>query len=172
MHNAVAQTTPHSILWHSDKAVRLKTALPVSHQPSFQPIFTALVESINSLTVIIKSRVLNMYYDDECETCDREFCSQQAAIQHMNALDHWGPRYECDTCSRGFFTESSADQHMDDTGHRQPQFECDTCNRRFHTQLSTNQHMDALNHHLRHHCHDCNREFQSENALKMVCFYA
>jgi hypothetical protein len=109
-----------------------------------------------------------MYYEDECETCGREFGSQQAADQHMNALDHWGPRYECDTCDREFFTQRSADQHMDDTGHQEPQFKCETCDRRFHTQMSANQHMDALNHHKRHYCHDCRKTFQSENALRMV----
>lgn len=112
---------------------------------------------------------LNMYYDNECETCDREFGSQQAAIQHMNALDHWAPRYECDTCDREFFTQRSAEQHMDATGHREPLFECETCNRRFHTQMSADQHMDALDHYKRHYCHDCNRSFQDENALRMVC---
>jgi DNA-directed RNA polymerase subunit RPC12/RpoP len=109
-----------------------------------------------------------MYYDIECETCDREFGSQQAATQHMNALDHWAPRYECDTCDREFFTQRSADQHMDDTGHREPEFECETCNRRFYTQQSANQHMDALDHYRRYDCQHCSKTFQSENALKMV----
>jgi DNA-directed RNA polymerase subunit RPC12/RpoP len=108
-----------------------------------------------------------MYFDDECETCDREFGSQQAAIQHMDALNHWGPRYECDTCDREFFTQRSADQHMDDKGHWEPQFECESCNKKFHTQLSADQHMDARNHHKRHHCHDCSKSFQNENALRM-----
>jgi hypothetical protein len=112
-----------------------------------------------------------MYFDDECETCDREFGSQQAAIQHMDALNHWGPRYECDTCDREFFTQRSADQHMDDKGHWEPQFECESCNKKFHTQLSADQHMDARNHHKRHHCHDCSKSFQNENALRMVCFF-
>jgi hypothetical protein len=111
-----------------------------------------------------------MYFDNECETCDREFGSQQAAIQHMNALNHWGPRYECDTCVREFFTQRSADQHMDDTGHWKPQFECENCNKKFYTQLSANQHMDALNHHEGHDCYDCSISFQSRNALKMVRF--
>ncbi|KAF2477940.1 uncharacterized protein BDR25DRAFT_299678 [Lindgomyces ingoldianus] len=108
-----------------------------------------------------------MYYETECETCDREFGSQQAAIQHMNALGHWGSRYECDTCDRQFFTQRSADQHMDDTGHREPQFECETCDKRFYTQMSANQHMDACDHRRRYYCHDCSKTFQSENALKM-----
>jgi hypothetical protein len=70
-------------------------------------------------TATLKDK-LNMYFDDECKTCDREFGSQQAAIQHMDALNHWGPRYECDTCDREFFTQRSADQHMDDKGHWEP----------------------------------------------------
>ncbi|KAI8938682.1 hypothetical protein NX059_004549 [Plenodomus lindquistii] len=137
-----------------------------------------------------------MYYDNECETCDREFGSQQAAIQHMNALDHWGPRYECDTCDREFytqqranqhmndtdhwkaqfecdtcnrvfFTQRSADQHMDDTEHWEPPIECDTCDRRFNTQRSADQHMDAVDHHKKYYCDSCSRSFQSENDLKM-----
>lgn len=79
-----------------------------------------------------------MYYDDECETCDRKFGSSRAAIQHMNALDHWAQRYECDTCDREFFSQRSADQHM-----------------------------DALDHFKRHYCNHCSRNFQSENALRM-----
>lgn len=108
-----------------------------------------------------------MYYDNECETCDREFGSQQAAIQHMDALNHWAPRFECDTCDREFFTQRSADQHMDATRHWEPQFECETCDKRFCSQLSANQHMSALNHYERHYCYDCAKTFQSENALRM-----
>jgi hypothetical protein len=63
-----------------------------------------------------------MYDDDECETCDRTFVNQLAAIQHMDALDHW-----------------------------EPQFECETCDKRFWTQPAANQHMDAVNHHKQHH---------------------
>ncbi|KAF2844473.1 putative zinc finger protein, partial [Plenodomus tracheiphilus IPT5] len=79
------------------------------------------------------------YNDDECETCDREFGSTRAAIQHMNALDHWAQRYECDTCDREFFSQRSVDQHM-----------------------------DALDHSKLHYCHHCSRNLQSENALRMV----
>ncbi|RAR15528.1 zinc finger protein [Stemphylium lycopersici] len=109
-----------------------------------------------------------MYYDNKCETCDREFGSQQAAIQHMDALDHWGPRFECDTCDREFFTQHSAEQHMDDTGHWELQYECETCDRRFHSEPSANQHMSALKHHKQHYCRDCAKTFRNENALKML----
>ncbi|KAG9188923.1 hypothetical protein G6011_07628 [Alternaria panax] len=137
-----------------------------------------------------------MYYDNECETCDREFGSQQAAIQHMDALDHWGPRFGCDACDREFFTQRSAEQHMDDTGHWEPQFECETCDKRFHTQRSVEQHMDdtghwepqfecetcdrrfrsessanqhmsALDHYKQYHCRDCAKSFRNENELRM-----
>ena len=111
---------------------------------------------------------LSMYYGNECEMCDREFGSQQAAIQHMDALDHWASRFECDTCDREFFTQRSADQHMDDKGHWEPQFGCETCDKRFRSQLYANQHMNALNHYKRHCCCDCAKTFQSENALRMV----
>jgi hypothetical protein len=123
---------------------------------SCRPTFTAPRQYINPFRLSFNLNTptlkdgLKMYYDDECETCDRKFGSQLAAIQHMNALDHWGPRYECDTCDREFFTQSSANQHMDDTGHWEPQFECETCTKRFHTQLSANQHMDDTGHWERH----------------------
>ncbi|KAF2843862.1 hypothetical protein T440DRAFT_494311 [Plenodomus tracheiphilus IPT5] len=105
-----------------------------------------------------------MYYDNECETCDREFGSHQAAIQHMDALDHWGPRFGCDACDREFFTQRSAEQHMDDTGHWEPQFECET---RFRSESSANQHMSALDHYKQYHCRDCAKSFRNENALRM-----
>lgn len=108
-----------------------------------------------------------MYYDNECETCDREFGSQQAAIQHMDALDHWGPRFGCDACDREFFTQRSAEQHMDDTGHWEPQFECEVCDKRFRSELSANQHMSALDHYKQYYCRDCAKSFRNENALRM-----
>lgn len=140
---------------------------------------------------------MNMYNEYECDTCDREFNSQHASNQHMNALNHWAPRYDCETCDRECLTQWSANQHMDDTGHWKPQFECETCDRRlygqnsanqhmndtrhwapqfeceicdrrFHSQNYANQHMDAVNHWKRRYCHDCNRGFQNENTLRMV----
>lgn len=109
-------------------------------------------------------------YVDECETCDREFGSRQAAIQHMNALGHWAVRYECETCDEDFSTQSSADRHMDDWEHWMPEFECDICDLRFHTQRLAEEHMDDLDHHERFSCYECNKTFKNENALQMVCY--
>ncbi|KAF2008486.1 zinc finger protein [Aaosphaeria arxii CBS 175.79] len=103
----------------------------------------------------------------ECETCDRTFHTEQSANQHMDDTNHWQPEFECDTCDRAFYTQQSADQHMNDKNHWKPQFECDTCDRAFHTQTSADQHMSALNHFRQYHCSDCSRSFQDENALKM-----
>ena len=138
------------------------------------------------------------YYTFECETCTREFNSQHAANQHMNALDHWAPTFDCETCDRIFFSQYAANQHMNDMGHWSPRFECETCNSEFYTQQSANQHMNRLNHwamrydceacnqqfrtatgakkhmdennHWRqHYCHDCQRGFESDGHLKAVC---
>ncbi|KAF2752916.1 hypothetical protein EJ05DRAFT_422990, partial [Pseudovirgaria hyperparasitica] len=132
----------------------------------------------------------------ECETCEREFVSQHAANQHMDALSHWAPRFECETCDREFDTQRSANQHTDDSKHWTPQFECETCDRRFHSQNaatqhmndkghwapqikceicdrrfhnqnSANQHMDALNHWKSKYCGACDRGFTNENNLEM-----
>jgi len=108
----------------------------------------------------------------ECETCDREFYTQQSVNQHMDDTGHWAPQFECETCDRDFYTQRSANQHMDDTGHWKPKFGCEICDRRFHNQRSAEQHMDAVNHYTRRYCHDCSQGFQNENNMKMVSFHA
>ncbi|KAH8730373.1 zinc finger protein [Phaeosphaeriaceae sp. PMI808] len=103
----------------------------------------------------------------ECETCTRSFSTQESANQHMNDTGHWEPEFECETCTRSFNTQESANQHMNDTGHWEPEFECETCSRSFRTQKSVDQHMEALDHYKRHYCNDCNKAFQDGNSLKM-----
>ena len=147
----------------------------------------------------VLTRNLNMYFVRyECDTCERLFDSEDGAIQHMSARDHWGPRYEratlafssqwltnqhtdstgrrmpqfeCETCNRKFYSQASANQHMNDTSHWAPRFECDICDRSFQSQHSVDQHMDATNHYKGRYCYDCKRGFQNENNLKMVGSY-
>lgn len=53
----------------------------------------------------------------ECETCDRQFGSDQARAQHMNARDHWAERWECEVCEEEFTDEDDYDEHLEDYGH-------------------------------------------------------
>ncbi|OAL48484.1 hypothetical protein IQ07DRAFT_543416 [Pyrenochaeta sp. DS3sAY3a] len=101
----------------------------------------------------------------ECETCTRDFGSQQAANQHMDALGHWEPRIECDSCYATFPTQEQVDDHMDDYDHWLRRFECETCTSRFKTQNACNQHMNATDHWApTFDCETCTRTFASQNA--------
>lgn len=79
----------------------------------------------------------------ECKTCDRQFRSQRAAEQHMNALNHW-PRYECETCTREFDSDAARDQHM----RAQKHFEryCPDCDRHFTNANCLRMHLNSKIH--------------------------
>jgi hypothetical protein len=138
-----------------------------------------------------------MDFDYECETCTRIFANQSAANQHMNALNHWAPRFDCESCGRDFASQNAANQHMNAVNHWKPRFECETCTAKFHSQVSASDHMRAAGHwaprypceacetvfrsqqgarehmeshnHWRvHYCNDCDRGFQNQNNLSMV----
>ncbi|KAF1834530.1 hypothetical protein BDW02DRAFT_568920 [Decorospora gaudefroyi] len=140
-----------------------------------------------------------MSEDTKCETCHREFGTQEAAVRHMDILAHWDTRFKCSTCDKKFFTQRAADQHMYDTGHRKPQVQCETCDKRFHTQRSADNHMSAKKHrkpqfkvetcdegfgsqlsaiqhreapsnYERHNYHDRSQKFQGGNFSNIVCF--
>ncbi|KAL1623759.1 hypothetical protein SLS54_004220 [Diplodia seriata] len=133
--------------------------------------------------------------DYECDTCDRQFASQRACNQHMDALDHHDTRSKCDECPRRFNTWRACKQHMDATNHWIWKYGCETCSYRFTTQWAANEHMADKNHwsypydcdtcnyafrsedarddhqqdkgHYKHlHCKDCDRYFQNENNLR------
>lgn len=74
----------------------------------------------------------------KCETCTREFRSQNAVNQHMSSLGHWAPKISCETCSEKFHTQGAADEHMEGLGH------------------------------CKNYCRECRRGFMNENSLKMV----
>ena len=109
------------------------------------------------------------YYDHwiECETCTRRFRTQRACNQHMNATDHWAPRYDCETCPKVFISYNAVRQHMNSLGHWAPKFSCETCDLKFHTQGAAEQHM-TKDMHYRTYCPICQRHFRNENNLKMV----
>lgn len=101
----------------------------------------------------------------ECETCDEEFYYRFDCEQHMDDYDHWP---ECETCDRVFRTQRACDQHMDALDHWAVEYECDTCDRTFRSQAAADQHMRALGHYT-NYCKACDRHFQNENSLRMVC---
>lgn len=104
----------------------------------------------------------------ECEVCPATFRSQRACNQHMNARGHWAPRYDCETCTRTFRLQGAATQHMNAMRHWAPKVPCETCSNKFHTQSAADQHMKALSHY-RNYCKSCDRRFDNENNLRMVC---
>ena len=103
-----------------------------------------------------------------CETCNRQFGSHAAAFQHMNAVSHWGQRYECQSCYDDFYSQKECDEHMDDYGHWLPAYECEGCDDRFHTAQAVRQHMARINHFRQYYCDDCDRGFQNDNNLQQV----
>jgi hypothetical protein len=103
----------------------------------------------------------------ECETCDREFGSQRAADQHMNARDHWAPKIECEICTRTFFTQRAADQHMNSLNHWKPKFPCQGCSGIYNSEADRKHHM-VLDH-ADKYCVKCEQFFMNANNLRMVC---
>lgn len=111
------------------------------------------------------------HYDHwiECETCPRTFRSQSACNQHMNTLDHRAPVFPCQSCDREFRSENASIQHMNAVGHWKPRFVCQKCPEKFYNQDAADKHMDMLEHY-RAYCRPCDRHFQNENNLRVVCY--
>jgi hypothetical protein len=112
---------------------------------------------------------LNMNHNENCMTCDRGFGSRRAAVQHMDALQHWGPLVKCETCDREFSTQRSADQHMKDTGHQEPPIKREVYNKKPDPKSSMNQQTDASNRLKRHDSHDSSRPQEKADTSKAVC---
>lgn len=55
----------------------------------------------------------------KCETCLKQFKSQDAANAHMNATRHRKPNIPCQTCAKKFRSREAADQHMEAQNHFQ-----------------------------------------------------
>ncbi|KAJ5368825.1 uncharacterized protein N7496_008585 [Penicillium cataractarum] len=83
----------------------------------------------------------------------------------MNTLNHWAPTFDCETCSREFNSQNAANQHMNATNHWAPRIECETCNDMFQTQSAADQHMSEYGHY-RNYCKPCGRRFNNENNLR------
>lgn len=104
----------------------------------------------------------------ECETCDRQFGSDGARAQHMNALDHWAESWECEECGEEFDDEDEYEEHLDDYDHWPPQHECEACEEKFYTSQQARLHMDGYGHWRNHWCAVCERGFQNDNNLQIV----
>lgn len=52
-----------------------------------------------------------------CETCPKQFKSQDAANAHMAATRHRKPNIPCQTCAKKFHSREAADQHMKAQNH-------------------------------------------------------
>lgn len=69
-----------------------------------------------------------------CDSCGKNFYTQQSCDQHMDAVGHWP--FECDTCTRAFGCEEDRDEHMDRVGHWK--YYCQECERKFNSQNGLN----------------------------------
>ncbi|KAJ5777560.1 hypothetical protein N7520_000806 [Penicillium odoratum] len=98
----------------------------------------------------------------ECATCEDTFYSRDECDEHMDDYDHW---VECDSCDRTFRSQRACDQHMDALDHHRL-FECETCTSQFRSQAGVERHMRELDH-WSTYCVPCDREFNSENNLRM-----
>lgn len=60
----------------------------------------------------------------ECYTCERNFGSEAARFQHMNARNHFA--HECGICAETWPTEEQLEEHV-----VEDHFYCGDCNRQF-----------------------------------------
>ena len=44
----------------------------------------------------------------------------------MDATDHWEETYNCETCNKEFYSQHAVEQHMNATGHRAPTYDHST----------------------------------------------
>lgn len=106
----------------------------------------------------------------ECLRCEREFNSQNALDQHMNALGHWPPpsKHKCETCDETFVEKRTAREHMDYWEHwKGLRFECQSCDRTFSSQQGADKHMDDLDHWTPTvECETCDRMFFTEESAE------
>jgi hypothetical protein len=103
-----------------------------------------------------------------CDPCDRFFPTERGLQQHLDNSSAHAYSYECETCTRTFATERACNQHMNELDHWEPTYECETCTATFSTQYACDRHMD-ISRHRRHYCYECQRGFQNDNNLRMVC---
>ena len=66
--------------------------------------------------------------------------------QHMNAKDHWAPRFDCETCNKDYGSQKAANQHMNVKKDWAPTVPCESCDKKFQDVDAANRHMTAKNH--------------------------
>ncbi|GJC86082.1 PR domain zinc finger protein 16 [Colletotrichum liriopes] len=105
-----------------------------------------------------------------CGTCWREFpAGWQSREQHLDATGHQIPANECDSCDRFFCTRHAVEQHMNALSHwasdvsdNDPEHECDDCSDCFSDEEDLRDH-EVQNH---YYCKPCNRYFQNHNNIR------
>jgi len=126
----------------------------------------------------------------KCIQCNKEFSTQQALKQHIEATNH--KSYGCPNCKKAFSTKQSRDQHISSV-HTKKIIKCPSCNKKYNSKESLNQHISAVHrikcphcelsflnqaqlskHILNTHqnklketfiCHECKKVFKSKNSL-------
>ncbi|KAI9043451.1 uncharacterized protein KD926_003602 [Aspergillus affinis] len=88
-------------------------------------------------------------------------------VHPLPSQAHRAPVYECETCEKEFDSIDAANQHMDAKSHRAPEYNCETCEKGFDSINAANQHMQDKSH-FKNHCPTCDRHFTSEDDLRMV----
>ncbi|KAI1210071.1 uncharacterized protein F4807DRAFT_423720 [Annulohypoxylon truncatum] len=96
-----------------------------------------------------------------CGTCWKEFRSDQARQQHMDAFYHHAPEHECDTCFRFFHSFSAVVNHMNAKNHWQ--YKCNDCDDSFLSKEWLRDH--EVEDHF--YCDPCKRYFSCYNNIKM-----
>jgi len=126
----------------------------------------------------------------KCLQCNKEFSSQQALFQHIEATKH--KSFGCPHCNKAFSTQQGRDQHISKV-HGKKTIECPHCNKKYISDQSLNQHINAvhqvkcphcglsflnqtqLSQHIQQThqnmlketfiCHECKKVFKSKNSL-------
>lgn len=112
-----------------------------------------------------------------CGSCQKTFpAGVRARDNHCRSTGHDWPVYECDTCGDVFGSRASRLQHMQALDHfdydvvsgnvygSEDDVECNRCYDTFPNDEERVEH--EHDEHL--YCHDCDRDFQSHNNLRMV----
>ncbi|KAK0732129.1 hypothetical protein B0H67DRAFT_94285 [Lasiosphaeris hirsuta] len=96
--------------------------------------------------------------DLECNTCDRCFGSENARLQHMRHLNHFGGQQQEE--------EDDDDDDDDDDDNDDDEEEDEEC---FVCMHSSPTEEDIKNHEVivHHYCRDCNRQFENHNNIRM-----
>lgn len=113
----------------------------------------------------------------ECGTCQKTFpAGVRARDNHCRSTGHDWPLYECESCGDTFRSPASRLQHMEALNHFESDsrdyfaydITCDVeCNLCYDTFPDDDERVEH-EHDDHFYCHDCKRQFQNRNNLRMV----